>query len=211
MSLLLLSTPLFPVERSLRESWRLGQGSQRINVKIWLGRVWFLKIIARLYLHIALGQDGLQFGEDLFQLLARKLSAKPEDKARYFVHGGWSPGCHQTTTALFVDQQTLPPFDFRLKHLSSPQRKIPELCKLPLRRRAIYPEQRWNSGGDNSDDHRLSENQSLRGFITNTIRQYDHRRKGSSYEPNGIIEGYGQSLAADRLPVCAAVHGAASV
>lgn len=130
MRLLILCTQLFPVQGRLRWSGRVREGRQRIDIKISVMGMLLLKVVARLHLRITLGQDGLQFDDDLLQLLAGELSAKPEDKTCYFIHGGWSPGCLQTTPYWLVQRQTIPPFVFPLKGISVAILG-PELWKLP--------------------------------------------------------------------------------
>lgn len=127
-----MGTQLLPIDLSSRRSWRLGQGSQRINVEISVVRVLFLKVVTRFYFRISLGQDRLQFGDDLLQLLTRKFAAKPDDKSCYSSHGGWSPGCRQTTLVVVADEATIPPFVFPLKPATSPRPESSELWKLPL-------------------------------------------------------------------------------
>lgn len=133
MSLLILGTQLFPVPRGRR--WgrrrRLAQGSQGIDVKVSIVGVLFLKVVARFYFRISLRQDRLQFGDDLLQLLARKFAAKPDDKSCYSSHGGWSPGCRQTTFRCVSEEATIPPFVFPLKPATSPRPASAELWKLP--------------------------------------------------------------------------------
>jgi hypothetical protein len=131
MLLLIQRTQLFPVQSGLLGSGRLGKGRQRIDVKISIVGMLLLKVVTRLHLRITLGQDGLQFNDYLLQFLAGELSAKPEDKTCYFIHGGWSPGCRQTTLDDFGKKATIPPFVFLGKRVVVATESF-ELWKLPL-------------------------------------------------------------------------------
>jgi len=90
----MLSTQLLPVEsrRGRRESGRLGQGRQRIDVEIAIVRMLLAKVVARLRLGLTPGENLFEFVEELLQVLAGKLPAEPKYQSWYLAHGGESLG-----------------------------------------------------------------------------------------------------------------------